>query len=146
MKPLDLRLRPPRGPRETLLGLAFLPRTIDKIRAEMPGGSMGPYLNEAYGVSMFMCRRVGLGMDELRAIVTEAADEDEVVARLRDRLDPATVAEANRKLESLTFARLSTENQELVRDRHPILAERPDLVNFFDIFEADDAATYQRTM
>ena len=34
MEPLDLRRQLPRGPRETLAGLAFMPRTIDKLRAE----------------------------------------------------------------------------------------------------------------
>lgn len=36
MTPLDLRKAPPRGPRERLLGFYFLPRTIDKLRAELP--------------------------------------------------------------------------------------------------------------
>jgi hypothetical protein len=41
--PLDLRTRPPRGPRETILGFYFLPRTIDKLRAELPGGNLGAF-------------------------------------------------------------------------------------------------------
>ena len=142
MQPLDLRFRPPRGPREKLLGLAFLPRTIDKIRAEMPGGSIGPYLNEPRGISDFMCRRIGLDMEELRAVVHAAEDEDEVADKLRDRIDPAKAAETNQKLESLTLERLSPADQEMVREHHPVLTTRPELVYFFDIFEADDAACY----
>jgi hypothetical protein len=142
MVPLDLRFRAPRGPRATLLGLTFLPRTIDKIRAEMPDGSLGPYLNDARGVSAFMCRKVGIDMEELRAIVYAAKDEDEVVAWLSARIDPAVVEEANRKLEALTIERLSAEDQSLVRGVHPVCAERPDLICFYDIFEADDAAMY----
>ncbi|HEV3087005.1 MAG TPA: DUF5069 domain-containing protein [Candidatus Elarobacter sp.] len=143
MQPLDLRFRPPRGPRETMLGLYFLPRTLDKLRAEMPGGSMGPYLNEPRGISAFLCRRLGIDMEDLRAEVIAADDEDEVVAWLRERIDPAKVEETNRKLESLTIERLSPEDQEMVRHHHPILAQRPELVTFLDIFEADDAATYE---
>jgi len=142
MQPLDLRFRAPRGPRETMHGLCFLPRTVDKIRAEMPGGFLGPYLNEPRGVSSFMCKRVGIGMDELRAMVADAADEDELATRLRERLDPAVVSEVNRKLEALTIDRLSPEDVEQVRRNHPVLQARPDLVRFFDIFEADDRATY----
>ncbi len=142
MQPLDLRFRPPRGPRETMDGLGFLPRTIDKLRAEMPGGHIGPYLNETRGVSEYMCRRIGISMDELRTIVADSADEDEVAARLRGRLDPAVVAETNRKLEALTIERLSPEDQAFVRLHHPVLEVRPDLVRFFDIYEADDRATY----
>jgi len=143
MQPLDLRFHRPRGPRETLLGLYFLPRTIDKLRADLPGGSMGPYLNEPRGISAFLCRRIGIDMEELRSVVVAAEDEDEVVAWLRERIDPDKVEETNRKLESLTIERLSPEDQELVRHHHPILAKRPDLVTFLDIFEADDAATFE---
>ncbi|HEX3551574.1 MAG TPA: DUF5069 domain-containing protein [Candidatus Elarobacter sp.] len=142
MQPLDLRFRPPRGPRETLLGLYFLPRTIDKLRAELPGGYLGPYLNEARGISAYMCRRAGLDMEELRALVVECADEDELTERLRARLDPAVVEEANRKLEALTIERLGPDDLAMVRRHNPIVATRPDLVRFFDIFEADDLATY----
>ena len=139
MEPLDLSTRPPRGPRETMLGLTFMPRTIDKIRAEMPGGNLGSYLNEPRGISAFMCRRIGVEMDELRAAVVSAKDESEVEAWLRERLDPAGVDETNRKLESLTIERLSPEDQVMVRDYHPILNSRPELVRFYDIFEADEA-------
>ncbi|HZX67832.1 MAG TPA: DUF5069 domain-containing protein [Candidatus Elarobacter sp.] len=142
MQPLDLQFRPPRGPRERLAGLAFMPRTIDKLRAEMPGGSIAPYLNDSNGVSNYMCKRVGLDMEDLRAAVVQAADEDEVEVWLRARLDPAAVEEANRKLETLTIERLTPETLALVKRNHPIMEQRPELVTFFEIFEADDAATY----
>jgi hypothetical protein len=139
MEPLDLTTRPPRGPRETMLGLTFMPRTVDKLRAEMPGGNIGPYLNEPRGISAFLCRRIGVEMDDLRATVAAAKDESEVEAWLRERIDPAGVDETNRKLESLTIERLSPEDQEMVHHHHPMLRSRPELVRFYDIFEADDA-------
>jgi hypothetical protein len=142
MQPLDLQFRPPRGAREKLAGLYFMPRTIDKLRAEMPGGNLGAYINPDFGVSNYMCKRVGLDMEELRAVVIAANDEDEVAAWLVARLDPAVVEEANRKLEALNIERLSPENLAIVQKYHPIMASRPDLLTYFDIFEADDAATY----
>ena len=39
MSPLDLRKHAPRGPREMMLGFYLLPRTVDKLRAELPGES-----------------------------------------------------------------------------------------------------------
>jgi len=30
----------------------------------------------------------------------------------------------------------------MIRSIHPIMEDRPDLITYFDIFEADDAATY----
>jgi hypothetical protein len=142
MQPLDLHFRPPRGPREKLAGLYFLPRTIDKIRAEMPGGNIGPYLNPEVGVSNYMCKRIGIDMEELRAAVVAAGDEEEVAAWLSARLDPAVIEEANRKLEALNIERLSPENLVMVKEYHPIMEDRPDLITYFDIFEADDNATY----
>jgi len=44
MGPLDLTKQPPRSAREELDGIAYLPRAIDKIRAEFPGGNLGKYV------------------------------------------------------------------------------------------------------
>jgi Domain of unknown function (DUF5069) len=145
MEPLDLTSRPPRGARETILGAMFLPRTIDKLRAELPGGAMGRYLNEPRGISSYVLYQLRIPMDELRAVVANARDEDEVVAWLRERLDPARVEETNRKLSVLGVDRLSPEDLALVRERHPVMGQRPELVRFLDIFEADDAATFGAT-
>jgi Domain of unknown function (DUF5069) len=139
---LDLTVRPPRGPRETLCGAVFLPRTIDKLRAELPGGKLGQYLNESSGLSSYLLHQLRIPMDDLRAAVATARDEAELEAWLRERLDPERVAETNRKMEALDINRLTPENQLLVRERHPIMATRPDLVKFFDLFEADDAAAF----
>ena len=45
MDALDLTRRPPRSPREPLSGLDLLmvARTVDKIRATLPGGNIGEY-------------------------------------------------------------------------------------------------------
>ena len=142
MQPLDLTRRPPRGPRETLAGVAFMPRTIDKLRAAMPGGSMGKYLNRPDGMSAVMCKRIGVDMDELRAVVVSAVDEAEVEAWLRERVSPEVAADTTAKLPTFTMDRLPPEFQERVRQNHPVLAQRPDLVSFFEIFEADDEATF----
>ncbi len=142
MEPLDLTTRPPRPTRATLLGLKFLPRTIDKLRAELPGGRTGAYINEERGFSAYVIRRVGLDMDELRGVVAAARDEDEVAAWLRERLDPARVEETNRKLETFTVARMSPEDQALLRRRHPVTAKRPELNGLLDVLDADDADAF----
>jgi Domain of unknown function (DUF5069) len=140
MGPLDLEKQMPRGPREQLAGLYFMARTVDKLRAEQPGGKLGLYLNRADGVSAYMCKRVGLDMEELRGKVAAAGDEAELEAWLRERLDPALVAETNGKLEALGTHRLAPESVEMVKQIHPIMHERPELTIFFDIFDADEAS------
>jgi hypothetical protein len=142
MEPLDLTTRPPRAPRETLLGLMFLPRTIDKLRAELPGGHVGSYLNHDHGFSAYALRRAGIDMEGLRAVVAAAKDEDEVVAWLRERVDPTVAAEVNRKLESFTVSRMSPEDQVLIRQRHPVMAKRPELDRVLDVLAADDADAF----
>lgn len=139
MTPLDLRKRPPRGPRETVLGFYFLPRTIDKLRASLPGGSMGPYLNHDRGFSAYVVRRLGLDMDEFRNAVAEAPEEGAVVEWLAARVDPAAAPGLNAKLETFVVERMSAEDQRLIRRRHPVMETRPDLSKVLDILEADDA-------
>jgi Domain of unknown function (DUF5069) len=140
MTPLDLRKQPPRGPRETLLGFYFLPRTIDKLRAELPGGDVGAYLNHDTGFSAYVVRRLGLEMNELRAAVAAARDEGAVVEWLAHRIEPNSAPALNAKLESFVVERMSAEDQMLVRQRHSVMAERPELSKILDILEADDHA------
>ena len=129
MEPLDLTKQPPRATRATLLGAMFLPRTIDKLRAELPGGTMGPYMNHDRGFSAYVVRRLGLDMDELRAAVGDARDEDEVVAWLRERIDASSVEETNRKLESFTSERMTPDDRALLVEApsRAARATRPDV-------------------
>jgi hypothetical protein len=143
MTPLDLRTRPPRGVRETMLGYYFLPRTIDKLRAELPGGNIGLFLNHDTGFSAYVVRRLGLDMDAFRDAVARADEEGAVVAWLAERIDPAGAAALNAKVETFVVERMSPEDQVLVRQRHPIMATRPELSKILDIIEADDASMQQ---
>ncbi|HXO17567.1 MAG TPA: DUF5069 domain-containing protein [Candidatus Dormibacteraeota bacterium] len=140
MTPLDLRTHRPRGPRETVLGFYFLPRTIDKLRAELPGGSLGAYLNHDRGFSAYAVRRLGLEMDDFRNAVADAPDEAAVVEWLAARLDVETAPAFNAKLETFVVERMSPEDQRLIRERHPVMATRPDLSKILDVLVADDAS------
>ncbi len=138
MTPLDLRKQRPRGARETMLGFYLLARTIDKLRAELPGGNLGPYLNHDTGFSAYVVRRLGLDMNELRNAAADAPDEAAVVEWLAARIDPATAPALNAKLETFVVERLSPDDQILVRQRHPVMADRPELSKILDILDADD--------
>ena len=144
MEPLDLTKQPPRPPREKLLGVMFLPRTLDKLRAELPGGTMGPYMNHDRGFSAYVVRRIGLDMDQLRTVVGAAQDETAVIAWLRERVDASSVDDTNRKLESFTSERMSPEDRALLVERHPVLQEREELTSILDILEAEDARAFAR--
>jgi hypothetical protein len=140
--PLDLRTHAPRGPRETVLGFYMLPRTIDKLRAELPGGNLGHYLNHDTGFSAYVVRRLGLDMNEFRQAVAQAVNEDGVVEWLVARIDAAAAPAFNAKLETFVVERMRPEDQMLIRERHPVLAERPDLSKILDILAAEDARAF----
>jgi Domain of unknown function (DUF5069) len=138
MTPLDLRKQAPRAPRETLLGFYFLPRTIDKLRAELPGGNLGAYLNHERGFSAYLVRRLGLDMNQFRSAVAVAPNEAALIEWLSLRIDTAAAPALNAKFETFVVERMSAEDQLLVRERHPVMVSRPDLVKVLDILEADD--------
>jgi hypothetical protein len=145
MTPLDLTITRPRGVRDTMLGYYFLPRTIDKLRAELPGGNMGPFVNHDTGFSAFVVRRMGLDMNELREAVAKAPDEDAVVAWIAARVDPGGAEAINAKLETFVYDRMSDGDKALVRQRHPVMAKRPELTKLIDIIDADDEELFPRS-
>jgi hypothetical protein len=138
MTPLDLRKQPPRRPRETMLGFYLLPRTVDKLRAELPGGNLGEYLNHDTGFSAYVVRRLGLDMNEFRKVVANAADEAAVVEWLGARVDAAAAPALNAKLETFVVERMGPDDQALVHQRHPVMAAQPELSKILDILDADD--------
>ena len=142
MTPLDLRTHRPRSVRATILGFYLVPRTIDKLRAELPGGHLGAYVNHDTGFSAYIVRRMGLEMNDFRNAVATAPDEEAVIAWLAARIDASLAPTVNAKLESFVVERMSAEDQALLRERHPVMAQRPDLTAILDILEADDELTF----
>jgi hypothetical protein len=143
MEPLDLESRPPRGPREKMLGVYFLPRTIDKIRAELPGGKAGPYIvTGPNSMSAYVLHKLRIDVEELRAIVARAAHESEVEAWLRERIDPAMADELNGKLLGIDVSAVKPEHRGQVHATYPWLEERPEIKSVFDMLEADDARSF----
>jgi len=143
MEPLDLTKQPPRGPREQMLGVYFLPRTIDKVRATLPGGDLGDYiLTGRNSMSAYLLHKLRIDVDELRDVVARAAGEGDVEAWLRERVDPAAVESVNGKLLGSRIDAAPPDMLALIHERHPWLASRPDVVNAFEMLEADDARTF----
>lgn len=63
MEALDLSVRPPRSPYAQMQGIYMVPRTIDKMRAQLPGGKLGPYsLTTPFGpgLSILLPGRLGI--------------------------------------------------------------------------------------
>lgn len=140
MLSLDLRLHPPRGPRERLDGLVLMPRTIDKICATLPGGNLGPY-HIAPGLSHVLMTIIGVELGDLRDAVVDAGTDDDVAAWLRNHADTSQYERANAVLLEWRHDNISDEHganfdslyPEYLRGRYPIA---------FDLLEADDRELY----
>lgn len=141
MKPLDLRLAPPRGPRETLAGVVFLPRAIDKLRATLPGGDPGAYF-PFYGLSTLFAHLTKINLEELRDVVAAAETEEEVVVWVQPRLTPEIVSKTNHVMSGFTQEKIPPDFLAVFQSvAEPHL--RGQYSNLFDLLEADDRAAFQ---
>lgn len=139
MEPLDLRARPPRSCYAELDGLMLMPRTIDKIRALLPGGDPGGYFinGPIQGISGFLLGRLGIAEGEFADAVLGAKTDDDVATWLRGRTDPAQYPALNATLTRIKPKH--AENEALFREIYAeTLAEHPELEFIVDIIEADD--------
>jgi hypothetical protein len=139
MTPLDLTEAPPRPPRAALDGLIFLPRSIDKVRATLPGGKLGVYAIP--GFTAWMLDMLGVPLDDFVKAVTEAESDDDVAAFMRSRVAPEKYGEWN------AFAvkrEPRNGNRAEALEAYPWLRDRPDLIVAVDILEEDDRQMFAR--
>jgi hypothetical protein len=140
MDALDLSKRPPRSPRELLPGvdLLMLARTVDKIRATLPGGNIGEY--QITGFSSSLLNALGIAEQSLRAAVAAAGSDAEIADWIRSHTDPARYAEINAKLESRTVGERMND-AEFLR-RYPGARNLPPETPRLDHLIADDAEAF----
>ena len=133
MTPLDLSTAPPRAPREELAGIIFLPRTIDKVRASLPGGNLGKY--ELPGLTEMLCTALGIDLAALRDVVAEAASDDDVASYVSALVTPEQVDAWN----TMVSAR-QVQNGDRAKAiaNYPYLADRPDVPLALDNLVEDD--------
>lgn len=139
MEPLDLTVAPPRSCYVELDGLMLMPRTIDKLRATLPGGKPGTYFinGKIKGISGYLLDRLRIGEEELREVVRAAENEDEVARWLRERADASAYPAINQTLRRIKPKH--AEDEAYFRELYAeTLAQRPDLEYIVDIIEADD--------
>ena len=139
MEPLDLTKRPPRSPRETLAGLVFLPRTIDKMRGLLPGGNIGSY--NVPGGSTRMLAAIGIDPDELQAVVARAASDDEVASWVLAHADPSKFDEVNRATAARSVSDIAPERRAHFAAMYPHHAAVSSGL-IFDIIDQDDAELF----
>lgn len=130
----DLRVHPPRNPREQLAGLVFVPRTLDKVRAKLQG-TLGFY-KVGPGMSIRLFEWLGITEDEFTRAVRDATSGDDIAEFLRTHCDTTTFPEINQRL--IERGIRDDEQFAEVLPRYPVLREYPQLRNWFEILEVDD--------
>jgi uncharacterized protein DUF5069 len=143
MDALDLTLRPPRSPRELLPGLSLLmiARTVDKLRATLPGGNIGSY--QITGFSSRLLDKLGIIESSLREAIARAGSDADVAAWIREHTDPKTYDDVNAKLEGLSVGDMLND-ADYVR-RYPIATTLPPATSRLDLLIADDEAAFGKS-
>jgi hypothetical protein len=139
--PLDLTKRPPRSPRELLPGLDLLmaARTVDKIRATLPGGNIGEY--QITGFSSSLLNSLGVLEGALRAATARAESDAQIATWIREHSDPSGYAEINAKLEGRTIGERLGDPAFV--ERYPVVRELPPETSRIDLLVADDAQAFK---
>ena len=139
MNPLDLTKAPPRSPYEELDGLIMMPRTIDKLRAQLPGGNPGDYFinGPILGMSGYLLQRLGIDEGALRDAVAAASDDAAVAMWLRAHTDASKYEEISETLRRIKPKHAEDPGvfAEIYRDT---LAAQPELAYILDVIVADD--------
>lgn len=137
MEPLDLRVAPPRRPRAELAGIVFLPRSIDKVRATLPGGHLGAY--SIPGITTMMLETFEVPLADFTESVRVAASDDDVAAFFAARTSPAVIEKWNA---NANVREPAGGDRAVALERYPWLTERPDLTAVVDVLEEDDRRSF----
>ncbi len=138
MEPLDLTKSAPRSPYVKIGGLLMLARTIDKMRAQLPGGNAGAY--KIKGFSRSLLKALEIPEDDMQAVVSLAATDDEVVAWVHKHSDASKYDAHNAKLEEPTVGE-SLDHPGFV-EKYPIAKTLPPETPLLRMLEADDTHSF----
>jgi hypothetical protein len=140
MDALDLTKTPPRGPRTPLAGLDLImaARTVDKVRASLPGGNLGVY--NIPGFSIQMLEAIGITEDAFRDEVARASDDAQVAAWIRERTTPETIAAFNEKIQQRRVKHRL--DDEVWRKKYPHAVDMPPETLLIDMLSKDDELAF----
>jgi Domain of unknown function (DUF5069) len=142
MEALDLSVRPPRSPYAQMDGIYMLPRTIDKMRAQLPGGKLGSYsITTPFGpgISILLLRGLALNEKDLFQVVQRVRAEEEIADWLRRSVDPSSKARTNEMLLSPTIEdALKLIPTPVFDGFYPAAKNMPKTTPMFDVLLEDD--------
>jgi hypothetical protein len=117
----------------------LMPRTIDKLRGQLPGGNPGPYFINGIvkGISGYLLERLGISEAQLLEAIASAESDADVARWLRAQTEPAQYEAINATLKRIK-PKHAEEPQHFYREYAQTLAEHPELIAIVDIVDADD--------
>jgi len=138
MATVDLTKQAPRSPYEKLGGIAFLPRTIDKMRAHI-AGTAGEYVAKA-GYSQQLYDLFGVTADEFEDIVQNNESDEQVLKVLLDRrpLSKEEIEEWNHRSETRTPQDEAGWTRHWKQLADAGFGDRKDVRTMFDRLDLDD--------
>jgi len=122
------------------LDLLMMARTIDKLRATLPGGNLGSY--QIQGFSGHLLKQLGIDEQALRDVVARAASDQEMADWIRQNSDPARYEPLNAKFLEMTIADRLGDAEWMAR--YPIANSLPPETPRLDLLVADDAEMFAR--
>ncbi|MBA4137644.1 MAG: DUF5069 domain-containing protein [Opitutus sp.] len=131
----------PVSPRETVGGLFYLPRLLDKIRRHARGELRADFhANLGLGMDARMCRFLHVDYESLKAVVLAGATDAEALAWCQEHGRPLNDEDAV-VWNGFISKRGWRDEATPILEQHKAeagMADRTDLVTFFDFFDADE--------
>ena len=124
------------------------PRTIDKLRANLPGGKIGSYTIRGSspllpGFSLVLLDGIGVTDDRLLKIVEHAEVEQEIAHWLRRKADLSSVDTLNRRLLGRRIEDvLAVVPPEVITKVYPFIEKMAKTRSMFDVLIEDDRLTF----
>lgn len=133
MEPLDLQTNLPRRARAELDGITFLPRSIDKVRASLPGGNIHDFKVEGFTTKML--DELGISVADFTEAVRSATSDADVAAYVRAHAKPGGIEAWNGFVTRREI--YNGDRAEAIAD-NPWLADHPELVYSIDFLDYVD--------
>jgi hypothetical protein len=141
MDALDLTKAPPRTPREPLADLDVLmaARSVDKIRATLPGGDLGDYRIDGFTSRFFEILQIDEA--DFRSVVALAHSDADVAAWLRRHSTQEKFEEVNRVIGARRL-RDRIDDPDF-QQRYPNAASFPLDIQMIDLLPLDDQLAFR---
>ena len=143
MDALDLTKQPPRAPREMLPGLDLLmmARTVDKLRATLPGGNPGEY--KIAGFSERVLKALDIDEAAMRDAVAKAEHDGDVAAWIAMHSDASRYDAVNAAIAAPKIADRIDDPAFIAK--YPIYKTLPPDTPLIDALVHDDRAAFPKS-